>query len=429
MRWEKIILIAIVAILQISCFCEAQGNFTGHKLLGVFASDDKELEILQELSADPKIDFWNDPVTVYEKVNIRIPPDVAKDLEQKFLGEGIDFYVVTDDLQTWVDKERQENPPDTALAGRQRDFRLDMYHTFDAISAYIDTVGTRYSGIASVQTLGTTYEGNPIKGLKIGSNGYNKPVIWMDAGIHAREWVAPATAVYIINNLVNGYEKDPEITQLVNKFDWYIFPVVNPDGYKFTWTVNRMWRKNRSVGTRANFFCRGTDPNRNFDSMFGGASTSGDPCSEIYRGESAFSEIESRAIRDGVLALQNRLKAYFSIHAYSQLWMTPYGYTRDYPPHYSQQMNALRLAATAIQRRHGQAYRYGTIANTIYPATGSSVDWVHDKANVKYSFALELRDTGRQGFMLSNNFIIPNSEENWDGIKAVADLIAKEEGI
>lgn len=58
----------------------------------------------------------------------------------------------------------------------------------------------------------------------------NKPIIFVDAGIHAREWAAPAQALYIINQLV----ENPANERLLEKVDWYILPVVNPDGYEFT---------------------------------------------------------------------------------------------------------------------------------------------------------------------------------------------------
>ncbi|GIY94709.1 carboxypeptidase A1 [Caerostris extrusa] len=403
-------LIVLLLSAVLPAFSTSHVNFTGHKLYGLFASDDDELKLLKGLIEHPEIDVWNEPVDLYEKVNVRVPPNIAGQFEDKWKSEGIDYYVVTDNIQKWIDEEREENPVDDALAGRQENFQLDVYHTFDAISAYIDSISNRYVTIASPQNIGTTFEGNPIKGLKIGTPGYNKPALWIDSGIHAREWVAPATSLYIIEQLVKGYDTDPQIKDLVDTFDWYIFPVINVDGYKYTWTFNV--EENRVLPRRfgTNPFCRGADPNRNFDSAFGGPGTSGDSCSEIFRGEGAFSEEESKAVRDGVLSIGPRLKAYFTLHSYSQLWMTPYGHSREIPPDYQDQMKALQAAANAIASVHGQYYRHGTIANTIYPAAGSSVDWAYEKARIKYSFAIELRDTGRQGFLLSNSQIIPNAE-------------------
>lgn len=55
----------------------------------------------------------------------------------------------------------------------------------------------------------------------------------MDAGIHAREWIAPATALYLINQLV---EHSSEHQDLLQDMDWYILPLVNPDGYEYSQT-------------------------------------------------------------------------------------------------------------------------------------------------------------------------------------------------
>jgi carboxypeptidase A4 len=45
-----------------------------------------------------------------------------------------------------------------------------------------------------------------------------------------------------------------------NTYDFYIFPIVNPDGFAYTQTTNRMWRKNRQATTSTS--CPGRDINR-----------------------------------------------------------------------------------------------------------------------------------------------------------------------
>lgn len=57
----------------------------------------------------------------------------------------------------------------------------------------------------------------------------NKPIIVIDAAVHAREWVTAPVALYLIEQLVSG--ADPE---LINRLDWIIIPMVNPDGYEYT---------------------------------------------------------------------------------------------------------------------------------------------------------------------------------------------------
>jgi murein tripeptide amidase MpaA len=70
--------------------------------------------------------------------------------------------------------------------------------------------------------------------IKISSGGGGtRPAILVDGGIHAREWVSPGMALYIINQLV---ERNAENSALTDAVDWYILPVLNPDGYEYSHT-------------------------------------------------------------------------------------------------------------------------------------------------------------------------------------------------
>jgi len=67
--------------------------------------------------------------------------------------------------------------------------------------------------------------------------------LWIDGGIHAREWISPATVTFMIHQLVEV--QDPSDADLIENLDWYILPVVNPDGYEHTRDSDRLWRKTR----------------------------------------------------------------------------------------------------------------------------------------------------------------------------------------
>ena len=70
------------------------------------------------------------------------------------------------------------------------------------------------------------------------------------------------------NQLISDADSDDVTASLREMYNWYIHPVVNPDGYDYTWTDNRMWRKTRRPNEGSD--CVGTDGNRNFDRGFGG---------------------------------------------------------------------------------------------------------------------------------------------------------------
>ena len=77
--------------------------------------------------------------------------------------------------------------------------------------------------------------------LCVGGCG-SKPAIWIDGGIHAREWIAPATVMYMVRELTERLEGQEN---LIDSLDWYFLPSVNPDGYQFTQDEDRLWRKTR----------------------------------------------------------------------------------------------------------------------------------------------------------------------------------------
>lgn len=184
----------------------------------------------------------------------------------------------------------------------------------------MDDIQRNYPNRAKVVNIGTTEEGRPIKGIKIGTGVQrtDKRVVWIDGGIHAREWAAVHTVVYIIDRLIADYDTDPLVQRAVDQLSFYIFPVLNPDGYEFSRSgvspTIRLWRKNRSsmICKKDRWFrercCGGVDLNRNFDWFWGEIGSSSDRCSEIYQGKGPFSEAEARAVRDTILSPELRGK-------------------------------------------------------------------------------------------------------------------------
>jgi len=101
--------------------------------------------------------------------------------------------------------------------------------------------------------------------------------------------------------------------------DFYILPVMNPDGYKFSFESDRLWRKTRSYHGSP-FGCRGVDANRNFGFGFGGPGSSNDPCSQTYRGPEAYSEPECDAVKNYIEAKPEvNWQAFVTTHSYSQV--------------------------------------------------------------------------------------------------------------
>lgn len=157
---------------------------------------------------------------------------------------------------------------------------------------------------------------------------------------------------YFIDQLLNNYTYYED---LLSQVDFYIVPVANPDGYEYTHTDDRWWRKNR----RPDPECAGIDLNRNFDNHWGDPGSSDDKCSEIYRGSAPFSEPESENIRrfiEGKKKEGVNWAAYYSLHSYSQLWLLPWGWTNELPENYEQLEKVGKVGVEALAAVHGTQY-------------------------------------------------------------------------
>ncbi|XP_016841765.1 carboxypeptidase B isoform X3 [Nasonia vitripennis] len=290
------------------------------------------------------------------------------------------------------------------------------YHRLEDIHGYLDYLANTYPQLCSVMTIGRSVEGRELKVLRISKGTANAPALWIDGGIHAREWISPASVTYIIDYLVEHSD------QL--EADYYILPVVNPDGYEYTFRGDRLWRKNRGNPQKGGS-CIGIDLNRNFGYRWGGQGTSKQPCRETYAGTGAFSEPETRAIKNFFEASAANFKAYLTFHSYGQYILYPWGYDRRVPPDYKDLDNVGKQMAAAMRAAGGanSAYTVGNSATTLYAASGGADDWAKAHLKIKYTYTVELRDKGQNGFVLPARYIKPTAEEALAAVKVVTQAI------
>ncbi|XP_074051232.1 carboxypeptidase A2 [Macrotis lagotis] len=396
-----------------------QETFVGDQVLEIIPTNEEQVKNLRllETEAHLQLDFWKPLTTLGEKVHVRIPFFRLQAVKIFLEYHEIPYSIMIEDVQVLLDKENEEMffPRKRESSGS---FNFGAYHTLEEIFQEMDSLAEQYPALVSKLQIGYSFENRPMNVLKF-STGGNKPAIWLDAGIHAREWVTQATALWTANQIASDYGKDPSITALLDKMDIFLLPVTNPDGYVFSYTTNRMWRKTRSK-VPGNI-CVGVDPNRNWDAGFGGPGASDNRCSDSYHGPSANSEVEVKSIVDFIKNHGN-IKAFITLHSYSQLLMFPYGYKCTRTADYDELNGVAQKAAESLTSLYGTKYKVGPICSVIYQASGGSIDWSYDYG-IKYSFAFELRDTGRYGFLLPTNQIVPTAEETWKGLKTIMEHV------
>ncbi|XP_015227712.1 PREDICTED: carboxypeptidase A1-like [Cyprinodon variegatus] len=394
---------SVFAALLVAVF--SKEVFHGHQVLRIVPKDDVQMSLIKLLEdiLELELDFWR----WVAPVDVRVPSHSLQAVMTYLESHNIKYFPVIKDLQ-YTKQQR------IAIFG----FMLWVnFLSFSQIYSFQDMLVAENPKLVSKIVIGQSYERRPLNVLKFSTGGSNRPAIWIDTGIHAREWVTQASGVWFAKKIVTDYGKDQSLTAILNRMDIFLEIVVNPDGYQYTHTRDRMWRKNRrpNRGSR----CVGVDLNRNWNAGFGGQGSSRDPCSNIYHGARAHSEPEVTSIVN-FLRSHGNIKAFIAIHSYSQMLLYPYGYTRVPAKDDAELKQVAQKAVTALTSLYGTPYRYGSIISTIYQSSGGSIDWTYNQG-IKYSYTFELRDTGIFGFILPANQIIPTANETWLALKSIMD--------
>ncbi|XP_007504383.2 carboxypeptidase A5 [Monodelphis domestica] len=412
--------LAMRAALVLSFFLAAtwsQKMFNGDQVLRVKAKDEKELQLLRKLkdSDSLKIDFWHSPARPSLPVDMRVPFANLKIVKNYLNSTGMSYTIMIEDVQVLLDEERKGMSASQRTERSTSGFRYNSYHTLQEIYTWMDNFVAEHADLVSKIVIGQTFEKRSIFVLKFSTGNKTRPAVWIDTGIHAREWITQATGVWTAMKIALDYGEEPVLTEVLNHMDIFLEVITNPDGFAYTQSMNRLWRKNRA--SNFNSTCKGVDPNRNWETGFGGVGSSKNPCSETYHGPFPHSEPEVASVAN-FIQKHKHFKALISIHSYSQMLLYPYGYRKE-PTHDNEELHALaQEAVEALSQVHGTQYVFGRTINTIYVANGITIDWAYEH-NIKYSFSFELRDTGVYGFLLPASQIIPTAEETWPALLTI----------
>lgn len=297
------------------------------------------------------------------------------------------------------------------------------YHTYADHTQFLSDLQSGFPSQSEIINIGTSVQGRALRGIHIwGSGGKgSKPAVLLHGTVHAREWISTMTVEYLAWQLLTQYGSTASVKALVDTYDFYILPIVNPDGFVYTQTTDRYWRKNRQ--TVSSSTCVGRDINRNWSykwELTGGASTS--PCSETFKGLAAGDSPEASALMKHVNSLRDSkgIKFYVDFHSYGQYILWPFGYDCSYVAPDDAALNSLATKGrTAISAASGTRYTIGNSCRALYATTGDSIDYVHGPGNSTYSYTIELRDTGSYGFALPAAQIQPTVKETWAGVVAM----------
>ncbi|XP_038218731.1 zinc carboxypeptidase-like [Zerene cesonia] len=397
-------------------------SYSGWKSYYVTPSTNNQLETLGHLTNTLDLDFLI-YATIDREGLVLVKPEYQMTFEGAVEAAGISFSVHADDVKRQLDKDDElfELRRNLNRNSSQAEMPYDDYQTLDVIYDYIDSIAEKYPNLVTLVTPAHSFEGRPIKYLKISSSYFQnetKSVVFLEATMHPREWLTPPVATYSIHRLVENLT-DPE---LLDKFDWVILPVVNPDGYVYTFERERFWRKTRSTDQHpSSDVCPGVDINRNFDFVWNTVGVSTSPCGETYAGGRPASEAETRVIRDILHENLPRMVLYLSIHSYGSMILYSWGHDGSLS-NYSLPLQTIGVfMAEKISERSLPDFPSYVVGNAKlvvgYEMSGSSHDYAHSiGVPLAYTWELPGLSRGLMGFHLDPRYIKHVVQETWDGI-------------
>ncbi len=236
---------------------------------------------------------------------------------------------------------------------------LSCYRTVDEIYALAEDWEAEKPGFVEWVDIGDSWEktqgsdtGYDIKVLVLTNEEITeeKPVLFLMSGLHARELAPVELNLRFAEYLLENYEKDADVTWLLDYREIHLLFVANPDGRIIaedqaasgTDPLNAWYTNTNTSACAIGDERYGVDLNRNFPVAWEDGSNV--PCEEFYRGTSANSEPETQAIINYLDTLfsdeEVKVKSLFiNLRSYGNQIFWPYGYIPDSPPDESALIN------------------------------------------------------------------------------------------
>eukprot|EP00123_Amoebidium_parasiticum_P004674 comp15964_c0_seq1/m.13376 comp15964_c0_seq1/g.13376 ORF comp15964_c0_seq1/g.13376 comp15964_c0_seq1/m.13376 type:complete len:477 (-) comp15964_c0_seq1:63-1493(-) len=350
---------------------------------------------------------------------------------------GFETVVLVNDLGTFLATHTETAVPnaramDVGTTAINPDAWYTQYHPAAEIDAHQAGLVAVHSartnpGWVLRRSIGKTWLGKDIYATELGSPTAPN-VIYVQAGLHAREWIASASTTYTLVQMLKALPNKGAITTtFFTTFRLVFVPLVNVDGYEYSRTKDRLWRKN--VRQYANVRCQvntpgadptviGVDLNRNFNG-FNSWEKDTDYCYETHGGITAFSEPETAAVAKYLAELKTkyRVVSALDLHSFGQVMLYPYGYDYNLPkaPNEANHIAVANLMRAAMYSTSRASYTAETSAG-FYPCAGCADDYFYDKVatapmggNKGIVFTIELSPVGFNpvGFVLPPTQILP----------------------
>jgi len=278
----------------------------------------------------------------------------------------------------------QKGRTQTELAALQEAEGFTVYRSWDEPGGIRDElfrIARNNPNLVKLEVLGETEGGREYVALKLtqGARGIRdglRPAVLYVSTFHAREWISTEVNRRLLHWYVNQFRADNrEVKRLLKDTELWFVLVHNPDGYEYTFDVERLWRKNLrdNDGNAIIDSNDGVDPNRNFPEHwnYDDEGSNSQLSSETYRGPTPASEPETQALT----GLFDRIPFRFAIsyHSFGELLLYTQGWQFNTPS----ADDPIYVALSGNDNNPAIADFNPGVGADLYTTNGEFTDWAH----------------------------------------------------
>ncbi|CAH2100212.1 unnamed protein product [Euphydryas editha] len=348
------------------------GNYTPYKIT---AYNMHERNFLYQLHVkNPKVIFINGVTNEAAiPMDVIVRTDTVQMFEEKLHSFDIQFMHVP---QISIE-------PTLSKKIISPDYLSIEFYDWENILSWINSYAKKSSTFKKT-VIAKTFEKRDIFILNL-SKGKKKPIVFIVGGEDGKDWMSSALILSLFTKLL---DRKNSLNTLLTKFDFYLLPILNPDGFAFSKKQDRLWSKNRKVFStqkkcQEGNVAVGVDIARNW--FLQKSSRMIEECNSVYIGHRSLSEEESQALSYVLNSLALDMIAFINIKGFGQYITIPYGHNDDITNNHDIVMEIVRSTCSKILEKHNITYYYDNFS-------GNMADWVKLKLNTPIVYTVYLED-------------------------------------
>merc|ERR1711892_861234 len=189
-------------------------DYHGFKTIAIEWQNGPIDAVLSEINLLDSVDPWSvDDLDVLEDVassrlDIMLDQSDFAHLSKVLNLHGIKYTTMIDDVGKVIANQRREADALREFGDLNEEYF--QYLFYDELDEWYRYIVEKYPNFASIEELGKSTEGRPIQGITIGGDVEDKSRknIFIECGVHAREWISAASCRYFIYQFLAAAEND-----------------------------------------------------------------------------------------------------------------------------------------------------------------------------------------------------------------------------